>query len=130
MRQPVAVQRSSLRTSQTMLKRRRAPAQGITASTVGRAVSTVGCAASTVGRVVQLEIVSASDTLISVRRNDGVGETIRIAHHLKVGAGLPRALAVPRVPSESELLQVTEHMSTSGCANRECRTIEARFSDG
>ena len=68
LRQPVAVQRSSLRTSQTMLKRRRAQRQGITASTVGRAVSTVGCAASTVGRVVQLEIVSASDTLISVRR--------------------------------------------------------------
>ena len=113
LRQPVAVQRSSLRTSQTMLKRRRAQDQhqGSTASTVGRAVSTVGCAASTVGRVVQLEIVSASDTLISVQRDDGVGETIRIAHHLKVGAGLPRALAVPRVPSDSELLQVTEHVN-------------------
>ena len=111
LRQPVAVQRSSLRMSQTMLKRRRAQGQGSTASTVGSAVSTVGRAASTVGRIVQLEIESASDTLISVRRDDGVGKTIRIAHHLKVGAGLPKALAVPRVPSDSELLQVTVHVN-------------------
>ena len=111
LRQPVAVQRSSLRMSQTMLKRRRAQGQGSTASTVGSAVSTVGRAASTVGRIVQLEIESASDTLISVRRDDGVGKTIRIAHHLTVGAGLPKALAVPRVPSDSELLQVTVHVN-------------------
>ena len=59
----------------------------------------------------QLEVVSITDAMISVRRDDHVGETLRVRHNLVRDQAAPRPLAEPRAPSESELSQIMQHVN-------------------
>ena len=69
--------------------------------------TTLGRAAPPASRAaIQLVVHSTSDTKIFVRRADGVGDEMRVSHHLKVNPSATKALAISRSPSDAEVLQI------------------------
>ena len=85
---------------------RRCVSHATSSVTLGRAAPSASHAA------IQLVVHSTSDTKIFVRRADEVGDEIRVSHHLKVDASVPKALAIARSPSDAEVLQIIGPVNT------------------
>ena len=71
-------------------------------TTLGRAAPAASHAA------IQLVVHSTSDTKIFVRRADGVGDEMRVSHHLKVNPSATKALAIPRSPSDAIAIAIDD----------------------